>query len=164
VTHRTIQAVTEALEGFAFNVAVARLHELANAMTEAERAWTSVAEPGLAWARLEAAWTAARLAAPLMPHVAEEIHLLLAGPGAGLVADMAWPVADALLARTATVTIGVQVGGKLRGTIETVPDAPETAVLAMAEDEPNVARALAGRRIVKRVYVPNRIVNFVVGG
>jgi leucyl-tRNA synthetase len=63
-----------------------------------------------------------------------------------------------------TVTIAVQVMGRLRGTIAAPPDAPAEAVLASAEAEPNVARALAGKRVVKRVHVPNRIVNFVVVG
>ncbi len=62
------------------------------------------------------------------------------------------------------MTIAVQVMGKLRGTIEAPPDAPADAVIASAEAEPNVARALAGKRVVKRIHVPNRIVNFVVAG
>ena len=62
------------------------------------------------------------------------------------------------------MTIAVQVMGKLRGTIAVPPDAPADAVIAAAEAEPNVARALEGKRIVKRIHVPNRIVNFVVAG
>jgi len=58
----------------------------------------------------------------------------------------------------------VQVMGKLRGTITVPPDAPREANLAAAMAEANVARALEGKRIVKQVYVPNRIVNFVVTG
>ena len=63
-----------------------------------------------------------------------------------------------------SVTIAVQVMGKLRGTIAVAPDAPAEAVIAAAEAEPNVARALEGKRVVKRIHVPNRIVNFVVAG
>jgi leucyl-tRNA synthetase len=54
--------------------------------------------------------------------------------------------------------------GKLRGTIEMPPDAASDTVLAAAEAEPNVAKLLAGKRIVKRIHVPNRIVNFVIAG
>ncbi|HET6606028.1 MAG TPA: hypothetical protein VFG62_05135, partial [Rhodopila sp.] len=61
-------------------------------------------------------------------------------------------------------TYAVQVGGKLRGTIEVPPDAPKEANLAFARAESNVAKALEGKRIVKEVYVPNRIINFVVAG
>jgi leucyl-tRNA synthetase len=160
-THRCIAAVTEALESFAFNVAVARLYELANAITEAERA---ADEAGLLWARREGVEGMARLFAPMMPHLAEEVFVRL-HPGDGrLVAELPWPEADPSLLAAESVTIAVQVMGKLRGTIEVPPDAPADAVIEAAAGEPNVAKALEGRQIVKRVHVPNRIVNFVVAG
>jgi leucyl-tRNA synthetase len=160
-THRCIAAVTDSLESFAFNVAVARLYELANAITDAERA---PPEAGLAWARREAMETLARLSAPMMPHLAEEIYARLYPRGGHLVAELSWPEADPALLVVDSVTIAVQVMGKLRGTIETAPNAPAEIVLAAAEADPNVAKALEGKRIVKRVHVPNRIVNFVVAG
>jgi leucyl-tRNA synthetase len=160
-THRTILAVTEALEGFAFNVAVARIYEFANALTDAERA---ADEPGLAWARREAFTALARLISPMMPHLAEEIAVRLDPARTALVAQDAWPAADLSLTEAESVTIAVQVMGKLRGTIEVAPGAAESEVLSAAAGEPNVARALEGKRVVKRVYVPNRIVNFVISG
>jgi leucyl-tRNA synthetase len=163
-THRTIGAVTEALESFAFNVAVARVHELANAIAEAEKTAASDDVPGLNWARREALETVARLVSPMMPHLAEEMYARLRRNDTRLAAELPWPVVDAALAAANSVTIAVQVMGKLRGTIEMAPGADEATVLAAAESEPNVARALAGRRVVKRVHVPNRIVNFVVAG
>jgi leucyl-tRNA synthetase len=163
VTHRTIAAVSEALDSFAFNVAVARLYELANAAAEAER-MNDVAEAGLAWARREAVETLARLISPMMPHLAEEMHARLRPGTAHLVAELPWPEADPDLVAADTVTIAVQVMGRLRGTISAAPDAAANAVIAAAEAEPNVARALAGKRVVKRIHVPNRIVNFVVAG
>ena len=81
-----------------------------------------------------------------------------------LVAELTWPEADPLLLVPDSVTIAVQVMGKLRGTIEVAPNASAEVVLAAAETDPNVAKALVGKRIVKRVHVPNRIVNFVVAG
>jgi leucyl-tRNA synthetase len=158
VAHRAIAAVTEAIEGFAFNVGVARLYELANALTDAERA---ADEPGLAWARREAMQIFARLIGPMMPHLAEEMYARLC-PGAPLIAELPWPVADPVLLSADAVTIAVQVMGKLRGTIAMPPDSPRDASIAVAKAESNVARALAGKRIVKEVYVPNRIINFVV--
>jgi leucyl-tRNA synthetase len=166
VTHRTIAAVTEALEAFAFNVAVARLYEFATAIGDAERAQGSLGgeQEGLAWARLEALRAMALLVAPMMPHLAEEMHERLFPRADRMVAELAWPEADPNLTVADSVTIAVQVMGKLRGTLDVAPDSPEAGVLAAAEADANVARALAGRRIVKRVYVPNRIVNFVVAG
>jgi leucyl-tRNA synthetase len=159
-THRTIAAVTEALEGFAFNVAVARLYELTNAIAEAGEGG---GEAGMAAAREEALGMLTRLLSPMMPHLAETLHARLR-PGSGLVADMPWPEAEAELVAAEAVTIAVQVMGKLRGTIEAVPDEDAARVLAAAAAEPNVARLLEGKRIVKRIHVPNRIVNFVVAG
>src|SRR6202021_1427737 len=76
VTHRTIAAVSEALDSFAFNVAVARLYELANAVADVERE-NDPAEMGLRWARGEAVEMLARLISPMMPHLAEEMHARL---------------------------------------------------------------------------------------
>ncbi len=158
-THRTIAAVTEAIEGFAFNVAIARLYELSAALAEAERA--PAADAGLAWARREGVMVAALLAAPIVPHLAEEIVATLE-PGTTLAALRPFPVAEPDLLIITRLTIGVQIGGKLRGTIEVAPDDPAETVLAVAAAEANVARLLEGKRIVKRIHVPGRIVDFVV--
>jgi leucyl-tRNA synthetase len=158
-THRTIAAVTEALDSFSFNVGVARLHELANAIADAEKAAES---EGMLWARLEAMQMMARLIAPMMPHLAESIHLRLQPAADVLVAGLPWPEAEPDLVAPETVTLGVQIMGKLRGTIEVAPEADDAAVLAAAEAEPNVARMLAGKRILRRIHVPKRIVNFVL--
>jgi leucyl-tRNA synthetase len=160
-THRCIEAVTEALDSFAFNVGVARLYELANAITEAERA---APEAGLAWARREAVETLARLSSPMMPHLAEEVYARLFPDSGHLVAELGWPQADPALLVADSVTIAVQVGGKLRGTIEIPPGASAATAIGMAKADGNVARALDGKTILKEIYVPNRIVNFVVSG
>src|SRR5262249_20576189 len=136
-THRTIAAVTEALESFALNVAVARLYELANAMADAERAPDA---PGLGAARREAAEMLARLIAPMMPHLAEEIYSRMYPASPSLVAELPWPVAEPDLLVADTVTVAVQVMGKLRGTIAVAPGSPEEAVIAAARAEPNVTR------------------------
>jgi len=159
--HQTIVSVTASLEDFAFNSAVARLHELARALAEAEQ---MAAEAGVAAARRQGMEILIRLAAPLVPHLAEELYARL-NPGlSSLVAELPWPEADPALIEPESVTIAVQVGGRLRGAIRAVPGAPESDVLAAAAAEPNVVRALAGRRIVRQIYVPDRIVNFVVSG
>ena len=157
-THRTIAAVTQALETFAMNVAVARLHELANAIAEATE---EDGDGSLAWVRREALEALVRLASPMIPHLAEECWSLLA-PGEPMLATLPWPEHDPALAAAETLTIAVQVMGKLRGTIEVPVGADEAAVFAAAEAEPNVARAIAGKTVRKRIHVPGRIVNFVL--
>ncbi len=159
--HRAIKAVTEAIESFAFNVAVARIHEFANALAEAE-----AAEGGddLIAARREAARILIRLAAPMAPHLAEELHAKLDPADPRLIAEQPWPVPDPALLVQDEVVIAVQVAGKLRGTVRLPPGSPEEAVAEAALAEPNVARALAGRPIRKQIFVPDRLINFVPGG
>jgi leucyl-tRNA synthetase len=161
--HRAVVAVTEALEDFAFNVAVARLYELATALGDAERAGgAGDLAPGLLWARREAMLLLVRLVAPMMPHLAEEVHALLEPAATRLVAEMSWPDADPALTAAVAVTLAVQVGGKLRATISLEPGADQRQAVEAAKAEPNVARLLAGHDILKTIHVPDRIVNFVV--
>ncbi len=162
-THRAIAAVTEAFETFAFNIAVARLYELASAIGEAERA-AAAGVDGLAWARHEAIAMMARLMAPMAPHLAEEVQSMLDPERPTLLCDQPWPGADPTLVAVETVTLAVQVMGKLRATVALPPGSDAATAIAAAEADPNVARLLEGRRIVKRVHVPDRIVNFVVAG
>ncbi len=159
VTHRTIASVTQALEDFAFNVAVARIYELAGAIADSDRGGDV---EGMAFARREAVEVIARLIAPMMPHLGEELFRMLGH--SVLLADETWPAADPALVAAQSLVIAVQVMGKMRGTVEVAPDAVADTVIAAAEAEPNVARLLAGKRVVKRIYVPGRIVNFVVSG
>ena len=153
-THRAIATVTEALETFAFNVAVARLYEFANAIEAAKDA------PG--GARREALEMLARLSAPMMPHLAEEVWSLLRPDDKALVAELSWPESDAALLVAESVTLAVQVLGKLRATIEVPVGASEETIFATAEAEENVQRAVGGKPIKKRIYVPGRVVNFVI--
>ena len=100
----------------------------------------------------------------MMPHLAEELWSLLRPDEAALVAELPWLEADPALLRAESVTLAVQVLGKLRGTIEVPVGADEASIFARAEAEENVQRAIAGRPIRKRIHVPGRIVNFVVQG
>jgi len=154
LTHRTIEAVTEALETFAFNLAVARAYELSGALVG-----PSPTDPGLLEARREAMKILIRLVAPMIPHVAEAVNEVL-NPGTELIALQPWPEADPALLVKDEVTIAVQVNGKLRGTI-TVPTG------GGAKDNIGIARqavsgALNDLTVIKEIYVPDRIVNFVV--
>ncbi|MGH7029460.1 MAG: class I tRNA ligase family protein, partial [Stellaceae bacterium] len=156
--HRTIAAVTDDLDKFRFNRAVARIRELTNAIEELPRA-TLDAEPGAPAVLREGLETVVRLVGPMMPHLAEEMWETLGC--AGLLAEQPWPVADPDLARDEQVTIAVQVNGKLRGTLELPPDAPTSDVESAALELPQVARWLAGRPPRKVIVVPNRVVSIV---
>jgi leucyl-tRNA synthetase len=153
--HKTIAALTHDLENFHFNKAVARVHEFANLLEAAKGD-----DAATAWARREALESLAKLIGPMVPHLAEEIWQALDRDG--LLLDQAWPVADADLARDETVTIAVQVSGKLRATIEVDRDMDKTALEQLALANDNVLRAMDGKPPRKVIIVPNRIVNVVV--
>ncbi len=156
LTHRCIAAVTEAMETFAFNLGVARAYELLGALVGGHDG-----SGGMLWARREAVGVLTRLVAPMIPHVAEAVNAIL-DPRAGLVAVGDWPVADGALLVKDEVTIAVQVNGKLRGTVTVTAGAEKDAVLAVAREA--VTGALKEVTVVKEIFVPDRIVNFVVRG
>ena len=152
VTHQTVALVTDDLDKFRFNRAVARIRELTNAIEAKPDADAAVVR--------EALEAAVRLVGPMMPHLAEALWQALGHQR--LLADEPWPKADAALAVAETVTLAVQVNGKLRGTIEVPRDVGETDARQAALALPNVITALAGKTPRKTIVVPNRIVNVVV--
>lgn len=159
-THRTIVAVTDALDHFAMNVAIARLRELTNILGDMEK---GADEIGMAFARREAAMMLCRLVSPLIPHMAEEMMALFSDKHK-LLAESEWPEAEQALLAATKVVIAVQIKGKLRGTIEVVPDMDKETLIGLAKAERTVAKFLEGKTILKTIYVPNKIVNFVVNG
>ena len=152
--HKSIQSVTKDVEQFRFNRAVARIHEMANELTAFKPA-----DDADLWAQREALEILVRLLGPMMPHLAEELWQRLGR--AGLLVDEAWPEADPALTKDETITIAVQVNGKLRGTVTAVPDSEEDALKQEALALPNVARLLDGKAPRKVIVVKNRIVNIV---
>ena len=157
-THQTIALVTDDLDKFRFNRAVARIRELTNALDELP-AVLLAAEPGAAAVLREGLEILTRLIGPMMPHLAEEMWLALGG--AGLLIAQPWPEADPDLARDQQVTIAVQINGKLRATLELPHDMARDAVESAALALPQVARWLGGHAPRKVIVVPNRIVSIV---
>ena len=160
-THKTIAGVTDDIEKFHFNKAVARLYEFVNVISEF--VGTNGAQqpaPGSAWVLREAFEALTRLIGPMMPHLGEELWRRL-GHGRLLV-ETPWPEADRALTVDDSVTIAVQVNGKLRATIELPRDAAQSVAESAALSEDAVQRALAGKPPRKVIIVPNRIVNVVV--
>jgi leucyl-tRNA synthetase len=156
--HQTIAAVTDDLDKFRFNRAVAHIRELTNAV-EALPEEILRFDPAAPAVLREGLETVARLVGPMMPHLAEEMWQTLGG--AGLLAAQPWPVADSDLARDEQVTIAVQVNGKLRGTLEFPRDSESGMIENAALELPQVARWLKGRPPRKVIVVPNRVVSIV---
>ncbi len=163
LTHRTIAKMSADLEKFRFNVAVARIYEFVNGLADAV-ADADLKGPDGVWARREALEALARLVAPMTPHIAEEAWARLGHRT--LVTDESWPGADEGLAREDVVTLGVQVNGKLRGTLDVAVGTEEAAVRALAlkeaESQERIRNALEGKPIRKVIVVKDRVVNIVV--
>ena len=153
--HKAVDAVSEDVEQFRFNRAVARIYELANSLT----AFKAV-DADDRWAVRECREVLVRLMNPMMPHLAEELWQRLGHEGA--LVDEPWPLADAAMTRDALITVAVQVNGKKRATIDIPKDADEPSVRASALADPAILRSLAGKEPRRVIVVPNRIVNVVV--
>jgi leucyl-tRNA synthetase len=160
-THRTVKKVTEGFEDLKFNTSIAALMEMLNELT----ALPPPSAEGDRAALREALDAMARLLAPFMPHVAEELWHELVGPPSrdALLAEEPWPVADPALVAADTVTIAVQVNGKLRGEVKVAAEAGEAEVRGLAVEQDRVRAHLDGKTVRKVVYVPRRLINFVVG-
>jgi leucyl-tRNA synthetase len=153
--HQTIDGVSQELERFHFNKAVALIRELSNRIEAFD-----ADDPAAAALLREALDTLVLLLGPMVPHIAEELWQRLGH--AALLADTAWPQADAAWLEEDRVTIAVQVKGRLRATISLPRGSDRATTEAAALAEPNVRRAIEGKPLRRVVVVPDRIVNVVV--
>jgi leucyl-tRNA synthetase len=158
-SHRAVAAVTAAIEKLRFNVAIAHIYELANAVSAGLQAAGAKPSEDMRFALREAAEMLVRIAAPMVPHLAEESWAALGKQS--LLAASPWPVADPALLLEDTMTIAVQVNGKRRDELRIARDAPKEDIESAALRLETVVRALGGRKIKKVVIVPQRIVNVV---
>jgi len=154
LTNKSIRKVTDELHRLSFNTAVASLMEYVNELYKYKIDGFS-----------EAAWRDAlkaliQLLAPLAPHISEE---LWQGIGEeGLIQNSAWPVWDDALIVEDTITIAVQVNGKLRGEISVGKDTDVEEIKAQALAQENVAKFVSDQKPAKIIYVPGRLVNIVL--
>ena len=144
--------------GFQFNTVIAAVMELVNEIYLVKGNLLAAGGDGAEAVRF-ATGTAASLIQPFAPHLAAEVFERVTGQR---VWEAAWPEADPDLLKSDTVTIVVQVGGKVRDRVEVADGAPEEEILATAKAAENVARHLEGMTIVKEIVVPGKLVNLVV--
>jgi leucyl-tRNA synthetase len=156
--HKTIRWVSEDIEAFRFNRAVARVRELTNVL--AALAGEAPDDPGTPWVLRFGYEGVLRLANPMIPHLTEELWAKLGH--ATTLADTPWPKADPALLVDDLVTLPVQVNGKLRGTVDVPRGGAEEAAREAALALPTVQTAIGGRAIQRVIFVPDRVVNVVV--
>ncbi|MCL5436006.1 MAG: leucine--tRNA ligase [Patescibacteria group bacterium] len=146
--HKLIAKITSDLTEMKFNTAVAAFMETLNALEGEEMVSRKTAETYLV------------LLAPFAPHIAEELWRGLGNKSS--VHQQSWPAADEKYLTQDTLTLAVAVNGKVRDTLEVPSNMPQNEVENLALDRPKVAVHLKGKTIVRTVFVPGKMVNFVV--
>ena len=146
--HRTIKKVSSDIENLKFNTAIASLMTLINDIS-AEGHITK-----------EDLVIFIKLLSPFAPHLCEEIWETLGGEG--FLAVSQWPEFDESKTIAKTIEIGVQINGKVRGLVVLPTDCQKEEAFAIAKADEKIAAQIAGKNIVKEIYVPNKIINFVV--
>ncbi len=144
--HQTIQKVSNDIETLKFNTAIAAMMELLNEIT---------ATGSINKAEFR---TLLILLNPFAPHITEELYETYCG---GILHEQSWPTYDEALCKEDTIEIVVQINGKVRCKMDIAVGAEKDAVLEQALAEPKIAEAVAGKQLVKQIYVPNKLVNFV---
>jgi leucyl-tRNA synthetase len=160
-THQTIRKVSADIEErFHFNTAISSVMELVNALYQLPRPAKSD-KTGLAVVR-EILETMILLLAPIVPHITEELWNMLGKKGRLI--DSPWPDFDHTVASEEKITIVIQINGKVRSRITVAADEEEETIKSLALSEERITFLTDGKKIVKVVYVPKKLVNIVVTG
>tara|TARA_Y100000588_G_C13563786_1_gene631554 strand:- start:34 stop:531 length:498 start_codon:yes stop_codon:yes gene_type:complete len=149
LTHRTIAAVADAMEGLRFNSAIARITELNNELTKRS-------EP----VPFEVARNLVLMLGPLVPHIAEELWEKLGNEGS--IVHERFPEADGALLVEDSVELPVQVNGKVRSRVTVATNAENEVVEQAALTDDRINELLEGREVRKIIVVPDKLVNIVV--
>ena len=148
--HQTIRQVTRQIPELSYNTCIAAMMEYLNAVRAGGRSATrGEIEPLVV------------MIAPFAPHMAEELWERL-GHDSGIFDGANWPTYDEAKTRETSVKLAVQVNGKLRATVEGPAGMDQEAAVAAARSDENVARYLDGATLKRVIYVPSRLLNFVV--
>ena len=146
-----IEAVTNGIEGFAFNKSIAALYQFTNIIVKSDASKN---------AKVNAMLTMAKLMQPMTPHLAEEIWSTLGGQG--LVTGAKWPDLDVSMLINETIILPIQVNGKRRDEIEVNVDLSKKEIEKIVIERPSVKRILDGSAPQKIIVVPGKIINVVV--
>jgi len=146
-----IDAVTNGVEGFAFNKSIAALYQFTNTIAKSHASKA---------AKVNAMLTMAQLMQPMTPHLAEEIWSTLGGEG--LVTDAMWPTLDLSMLINDTIILPIQVNGKRRDEIEVNIDSAKDEIEKIVLERPSILRILDGSTPKKIIVVPGKIVNVVI--
>lgn len=146
--HKTIKKVSEDIEAMKFNTAIAAMMTLLNDIYTVGSITKKEFRDFLV------------LLYPFAPHISEELYQVIGCEG--VLSEQEWVTYDEALCVDDTIEIVVQINGKVRAKLEIAADAEKDVVLAQAAAEPKIAEAVEGKTIMKQIYVPKKLVNFVV--
>jgi len=148
--HKTIKSVSEDIENLQFNTAIAKMMEFINSANKTDKIDKHIGEKFIL------------ILSPFAPHIAEEIWQRL-GHNQTLAYEP-WPEYDKDLIKEDTIEIPIQVNGKLRGKITISVNSSDKEILEQARKEEKILPHLSGKQIIKEIYVPGKLINFVVKG
>jgi leucyl-tRNA synthetase len=154
IQHKTIRKVTDDINRLSFNTAISTLMEYTNELYKLKVDGFSKD----VW--LEALQVMAQLIAPFAPHLSEELNNQLGK--SELVQNLPWPIWDDNLIVEQTMTIIVQVNGKLRAKLVVAKDTDEEQIKQLALEDEHVASFVGDKKPAKVIYVPGRLVSIVV--
>ena len=151
--HKTIKKVTEDFHRESLNTAVAALMEFVNDLYKFKlegfsKDWRQVLEDLL------------KMLTPFAPHISSELWQQLGNNN--FIEESGWPEWDEEMLKTSEIQIVVQVNGKLRGKIKVSTDSGKDEIIAIAREEDNVLKFLQDKEVLKEIFVPNKLINFVV--
>ncbi|NHZ84419.1 MAG: leucine--tRNA ligase [Planctomycetia bacterium] len=148
VLHNTIKLVTEQINTLDLNTAISQIMIFVNELSKSDIISKNTIE------------TLIKLLAPFAPHISEELWQFLGH--SDTIAFETWPKYDKKYLKKKTIVIPIQINGKVRDTVEIDSKSPKEYILSLAKESKNTAKYLDQKEIVKEIYVPGKIINFVV--
>ena len=146
--HQSIKKVTEDLDGLRFNTSVSQLMILVNHLLTLKKLDKNVIETFLT------------ILNPFAPHISEELYNMLGNEDT--IVDLDWPIWDNSLVSSEVVTLVIQFNGKRRGEIEIEKDLNKETIIKIIRDKNSFNKYFIDKKIIKEIYVDNRLINFVV--
>jgi len=155
LVHQNLKSVTESIEKFQMNVAIAKVFELVNAISKFE-----IVKKDDKHAVAQSLKILIRIIEPIVPHLAEECWELT--NNANSLLNEPWPKANELYLINNEVTVVVQINGKRRGEVLVKKDSSEEDIYNELKNVSNINNAITGKNILKSIYVQNKILNIVL--
>jgi len=147
VYHQTVKKITNDFESLGFNTAISQMMIFVNQVYKAESCPKEFAEGFV------------KMFSCICPHIGEELWSILGHDNT--IAYEAWPAYEEALTKEDTIEIGVQVNGKVKGTVTLAVDEDQASAIEKAKEVPSVAKVISGKRIVKEIYVKGKIINLI---